>query len=52
MGLVSIPVNIITVEEPVKYRISELVQVQIHEKGLGVKRKRGLSIYPSMPSPR
>jgi hypothetical protein len=36
----------------VEYRIPELVQVQIHEKGLGVKRKRGLSIYPSTPSPQ
>src|ERR1700720_3353743 len=30
--LVSIPVNIITVEDPVEYRIPGIVQVQIHEK--------------------
>jgi type II secretory ATPase GspE/PulE/Tfp pilus assembly ATPase PilB-like protein len=28
-------VNIITVEDPVEYRIPELVQVQIYEKGWG-----------------
>jgi type II secretory ATPase GspE/PulE/Tfp pilus assembly ATPase PilB-like protein len=34
-ALISISVNIITVEDPVENRTSELVQVQIHEKGLG-----------------
>jgi 8-oxo-dGTP pyrophosphatase MutT (NUDIX family) len=32
VGLLSIPVNIITVEDPVEYRIPGIVQVQIHEK--------------------